>query len=176
MSERFFQLSNDHGLNENFELCYGPDFRSTLKPCQPIYDYDLYLAIVDNNNINPRRLELLPKDRTPINVYVSETGEVYDLEYPGKSAIICFTEKCDRSIVNEIVSNGLGGSPDRRDHLHVASVKSVINAGWIPYWAPLQLESKILHARMVAQTTIDTGSDPSPSEVARLAKAFAKAS
>lgn len=121
----------------------------------------LSLGLIENNQINPRRLLLLEKDRALVRVTIPETGDECTVPHPGKSALICpVTEECEAELVRSVAAQQLASTFDRRDHIHVSTVGKVKRAGWIPIYAPLQLEQKILHARLVSQRTLDDGSDP----------------
>ncbi len=175
MVERITQLSHNYALDNFFRLRYGVEGANTLMPCEPINDPHLVLGIIDNNNVNPRRLLLLDKDLAPIRVTSPETGKDHALALPGKSAFICFTnEECEEDIVREMVASNLACEPNRRHHLHLATVAKIKTAGWTPFWAPLQLKGNVLHVRMVAQRTIDTLAHPTIDDAQRLAEAFTK--
>lgn len=177
MTERMLELSPYHGLDAYFRLCYGEYFSKKLNPCEQITDGGMQLGIIDNKRINPQRLMLVPKDREVVRVTIPETGEDIELTFPGKSAIICMIEEdCGPDLVREIVTNQLSGQPDRRDHLHMTTVGAAQEAGWVAYWAPLQLERKILHARLVVERTIRSGEEPTIEDAKRLANAFSLAS
>lgn len=173
--ERVYQLSPYHGVDNFARLHYGAGFSKVLSPCEPIQDLNLKLGVIDNNRINPKRLQLLPKDREKIVVDVPETGEICVLLHPGKSASICLTPtKCGPELVQEIVERDLGGQADRRDHLHLTSIALLSSAGWIACWAPIQAKRIMLHARMVADRTFRFGEDPTNDDVLRLAQVFTK--
>ena len=177
MIERVLGLSPYHGIDEHFRLCYGERFDKRLEPCEPITDWSVLLGIIDNKHINPQRLMLVPKDKEIVRVTIPETGDERTLTFPGKSAIICVAEDdCGPELIRNIVTGQLSGQPDRRDHLHMTTIGEVQGTGWVAYWAPLQLESKVLHARLVAERTIRSGEEPTIEDAKRLANAFRLAS
>jgi hypothetical protein len=174
--ERYYQLSKYHAIDSKARLRYGKEFEKMMIPCEPIADEDLSLGIIDNNKLNPRRLLLAPKDRNTILVTIPETGDTCKVDKPGKSASICLTPNdCGPDLVKRMVRDDLSGTPDRRDHIHIATIGKIKAAGWTPFWAPLQLDKKILHVRMVAERTINSGDDPTEEDAIRLAQAFLKA-
>lgn len=176
MSERLHQPRGSYGFDGAFRLYYGPELTRQLNPCEPIEDDEMLLGVIGNGTLNPSRLILLERDRKPIYVTGPETHETCSLDLPGKSAIILLDPtKCDKRTTQEIVEHMLDGRYDRRDHLHVATVKDIKSTGWIPYWAPLQLEGKFLHARLVCESSLE-GTDPSEEETTRLAGVFQKRS
>ncbi len=161
--------------DKNFHLSYGASKDKMLVPCEPITDELICLGIIGNGIVHAAKLLLLPKDRAPIHVQNPTTNEIYSLTYPGKSAILGLDPNiCDKEILNLIVKGQLGTEPDRRDHLHISSVAKIMNAGWVAFWAPLQLEHKIAHARLVAKRTIDYAEDPTLEDAQKLANVFEK--
>jgi hypothetical protein len=111
----------------------------------------------------------------PIEVIDTDTGNISRLYFPGKSAVILIAENCDRELVGEFTKYFFRRKIDRRDHLHTATVGDLRNAGWVPYYAPLQIEGYVPHARLVSQRTITGNEQPTIEDVQLLAKAFKKA-
>ncbi len=174
--ERVFTLSPFHGVDSLGRLRYGANLAKVLNPCEPIGDKDMKLGIIDNNYLNPKRLEIVPKDRMPISVDIPDTGETLTLLHPGKSASICLTPaRCGPELTRQIVEDQLHGTMDRRDKLHMSSVGQVLAAGWFACWAPLQEKRVMLHVRLVADRTIAKNEDPTEEDVLSLASAFVRA-
>jgi len=116
---------------------------------------------------------LLPKDRESIKITKLDDNISCAILHPGKSAKICFTPKgCGPEIVKDFVTKDIAGNYDRRDHLHISTVAKIKDAGWTPVWAPLQLLGRILHVRMIAQRTIESGHDPILEDAVNLSRAF----
>ena len=174
MSERIFGISPFFSLNDNFELLYGPHLSSRLLPCQEIRDEKIYVGIVDNNILNPKRLLLVDKDRKPIMVHIPSKQETINLEYPGKSGFISFNARNDSTALREYVNQTLKGNYDRRDHLHCAQISDINNSGWKVFWAPLQMTGNLLHVRLVCNKTIIDGSDPKLEDAQQLKTVFKK--
>lgn len=175
MTERYFRVSPLASVDGDFRLHYGHGETSVLEPCKEIYDSSIRVGIIDNNRINPRRLLLVEKDRHLISVYRGESEKTVTCDYPGKSAFIELDKsKSGRALVNSIVSSILAGNPDRRDHLHYASVSNINYAGWHAIWAPLQESGKVFHTRLVADRTMTHYEDPTEADANCLVRAFSK--
>lgn len=173
--ERFFQLQTEYGLDNHFLLHYGDELQRRLYPFQEIFDTSMQLGIVSNSCVSPRRLLLLEKDRLPLRITIPETGNDIFFPFAGKSAFIMLEKKGDpKSYVTTIVKSLLNGEPDRRDHLHAATVGKIRETGWVPFWAPLQLQRNALHVRMVAERTLNAHEDPTEEDALRLAQVFTK--
>lgn len=173
--ERFFRLSNVHGIDNYLQLYYGSQLEKRLQPCAEIKDRGMLVGIVGNGSVRPDQLLLTDRDREPILVTIPETGETCKVYMPGKSGIIILNpSKCGKDELKDIVNNHLGGQYDRHDHLHAATIGNINEAGWNVYWAPLQLERKILHTRLIAKRTVELGLDPSEEDVTALSSSLAK--
>ncbi|OGM32492.1 hypothetical protein A2803_03430 [Candidatus Woesebacteria bacterium RIFCSPHIGHO2_01_FULL_44_21] len=175
MSERLFRLPGDEGIYDFSRLDYGEGFQKTLLPCEVIRDEELCLGIIGNSCLRPDKLHLNERDKNPVVVSIQSTGEIKRLDLPGKSAEIIFDpDSCGKHTAREIVSTTMGGRPDRRDNLYTATVGQINSAGWVAFWAPIQLEYKTRHARIVANTTINYNIDPTESDLANLASVLTK--
>lgn len=153
----------------------GANQKKILEPCKEILDPQIQVGIVDNNYLNPKRLLLVNKDRTPISVYCPESEETVSVNFPGKSAFINLTQRlAGRALVNQVVTDRLGGEPNRRHHLHFAPIEEVLKADWHTYWAPLQSTGKVFHARLVADRTVRFNEDPTMEDALALADVFCK--
>jgi hypothetical protein len=169
--ERIFHLNQYCRINSDFELYYGKDFSKKLLPCKEITDKNLIIGIIDNNNLNQRRLLLTDNDRLPIDVTIPSSGEIVRLVYPGKSAFVNLGEEKSRAFVKEYV-NRIFTEYDRRDHLHCTTVGEIENMGWRVFWAPRQMKKNLIHVRLVSDTTIDHNIDPGLEEATRLMNKF----
>ena len=171
--ERLHQISDEASLNNYFELCYGLDLSQKLKPLQEIEDKDLVVELIDNNNINPKRLLILGKDYQPITVHVPETGDIIKFNQPGKSGRLCLGNyEYNQSHLNQFLSTEFNVDPNRRHHMHVAQISDINNIGYAVYWAPLQIECLPMHVRIVFQKTIRQGILPNLDDAEKLASVF----
>lgn len=151
MSERFFNVGPGCDLDGNFRLYLRG---ARLEPCARIEQPDITVGIVDNRTLNPRRLMLVEKDQKPLIVTIPDTQEVQLLPHPGKSAFLVLDEKITKERVHRMVREAMDGEPDRRDHLHTASVRCIEEAGWQVWWAPLPMTGRVTHVRLVANATL----------------------
>ncbi len=153
---------------------YGENRSKKLLPCTRIEDDELCLGFLGNNNLHPERLSIKESDRKPIDVFNPELGNTDSLPFVGKSAVILTAEGCDKSLVAEFTKYFFKRERNRRDHLHVATVGDIKEAGWLPYYAPLQLLGYIPHARVVSFRSYLFEEDPTAEEIENLASAFTK--
>jgi len=144
-----------YDIDSCFILYYGENKDKVLYPCEQITDPEMCLGVVGNSKLNPRAFKFSGRDRNPIKVS-GPTGDVLcTLELPGKSAMMILNpEDCSKAMLQDFVTNDLNGNYDRHDNLYTATVAQINEAGWQAVWAPLQLERKIKHARLVPQTTM----------------------
>lgn len=175
--ERVHWLVNrPYGFDSQFRLHYGEVGEKTLNPLEPIVDENLCLGIVDGHNLSTKKMRFRESDSNPIRVTRPGNGETIEFTLPGKSAHIVFTPNlCDRSLLKDIVVNFMFDELDRRDHLHIATVRDIKAAGWVTYWAPLQFEKNLPHVRMVANRTIETGEPPTVGDISELIQVFKEA-
>lgn len=117
---------------------------------------------------------ILDKDRETITVFNPKSGKEISLKYPGKSSFI-HNEECGCKIdAQGIIRRNTEMVPDRRDHLFVATIGQIEDAGWQVWWAPLQLRGLAMHCRIIPEVTIMEKRDPAIEEASRLAKIFIK--
>jgi len=172
--ERFFRLSPQHSITNYYELiCSSPSGEKIkVKPCEPICSPELVIGLVANNNIKPKRLMVRGRDCKPIQVYIPALENTVQVAHPGKSGFISLSNKAGDPI-RSAVETYLDRQPNRRDHVHFANVGNIMNAGWTVFWAPLN-EFKLLHVRIVADRTIQSGNLPSLDDASKLAQVFSK--
>lgn len=171
--EILHHLRPEYSLDNYFRLHYGEKGEKRLLPCSEIMDTDLTLGIVANSHVNPSRLLLSDKDRTEITVILQENGEEVILPWAGKSGFILLKKQSDpRTYVTNVVRSLLNGNPDRRDHIHIATVGDIQSVGWHVYWAPLQMVGNLLHVRIVAGRTLTQQQDPTLEDATQLATIF----
>lgn len=171
--ERHFSIDPRYSLDNYFRL----HFRSgaILEPCEPIAHTDFVIAVVDNNHLSAKRLLLVPKDREPIRITLPETQEEKMLPHPGKSAFIFLGERQDTAtMVRSFVNRLVGGQADRRDHLHATTVGQITEVGWQVWWAPLQMQGNLMHVRIICNSTIHSGQEPTIDDATRLMNVFRK--
>lgn len=99
------------------------------------------LCIVAKNLLQPNDFDLKRKDR------MSFAG----VERPGKSAHVFFSEN-PHEVCGAIMDRDL----KRQDAIYVAFAKDIVNAGWIPIFAPTP--NQPLHIRLVPTEFV--GNDP----------------
>jgi hypothetical protein len=174
MPERRFNLSPYYDLDNYYRLHCGPQKTTVLLPFQEITTPDLRVGIIDNNGINPKRLLLVEKDRTPVRLYIERTNEELTFTLPGKSAFLFFERTANQGHVGGIVEKMLRGRFDRRDHLHCVGIPEIRRSGWVPFWIPLQMSGNLLHCRLVSEETLNNQRDPGIDEAIRLGQAFVK--
>jgi len=163
----------EYSLDNYFRLHYGEEGEKRLFPCEEVSDKDLTLGIVANSHVNPTRLLLGEKDRVEIQVILQENGQEVVLPWAGKSAFILLKKQNDpKTYVTNVVRSLLNGNPDRRDHIHIATVGDIQAVGWHVFWAPLQMLGNLLHVRMVADRTLVQQQDPTPEDATQLATVF----
>ena len=153
---------------------YGEKGNETLYPGEPINNENLCLGIMANNNLTHDKLSLKPGDRQPIRISNPKSGDTIEFTYPGKSAMIITAPGCDEKLVGEFIEYFFKRIKDRRDHLHVMTVSQLVKAGWIPFYAPLQLKGIVPHARIVAMRTYLYGEDPTIEDLQALASILTK--
>lgn len=170
--ERFFSIDPRYSLDNYFRLHFQNG--TLLEPCEPITQSDLQIAIVDNNCLNPKRLLLVQKDKESICVTIPETQEEKIMRYPGKSAFLFLEKGNAGTAVSDFVKRLVGGHPDRRDHLHITTVGQIKEAGWQVWWVPLQMRGNLTHVRMICDSTISSGQEPTLENAIRLANVFKK--
>lgn len=179
MSERaervHWEINRPYGFDDSFRLHYSEGGKKTINPLEVIQDKELCLGVIDNSVLKPKRLMVFDKDREPIKVTIPKTGDTIEFGLQGKSAVIIFEPNvCNKEMVKNMVLAIFKFNPSSGRHLHATSVSEIENAGWVAYWAPLQLKHLIDHVRLVAQSTIHQGTDPTIEEAESLANAFKK--
>ncbi len=172
MTERYFQIGDDSVLDEHFRLHYRNETR-ILNPCEVINDGSLEIGLIDNNNLNPKRLLLTEADYQPVKVMIPKTGDIVTLSYPGKSGLLHLEDSLDGNKFRNIAMRFLGRGADRRDHLHVASLRNIESVGWKVYWAPLQMSGHLHHVRLASPNSM-FGNPISEDEAAKLVNVFKK--
>lgn len=171
--ERYFSIDPRFSLDNYFRLHFKDG--TVLEPCKPITQSDLVIAVVDNNHLKPNRLLLVPKDRESIRVTLPETQEEKIIPYPGKSAFLFLEERRDiATTVRGCVNRLIGGQADRRDHLHTTTVGQIEAVGWQTWWAPRQMQGNLRHIRIICNSTIQFGQEPTLEDATRLASVFEK--
>lgn len=172
---RLFRVGDNLSLDEGFRLHYGDRQQNILEPCREILDRNIEVGIAGNNNVNPNRLLLLERDRKPIQITIPQSEETVAVNYPGKSAFLHFAQELSgRALVRHTVTSNLERQPDRRDHIHCSNVGGILNANWHTFWAPLQSNGKVLHARLVADRTLRFNEDPTLEDANELLDVFSK--
>lgn len=163
----------DHLIGKDHRLHYGKGFSKSLIPCQRVADGNLVVGILNTgNNLKAERFCLAGKDRQPISLQIDE-GEGYDLTYPGKSALLVF-DQYERVKMGEFILATFARNINRNDHLFVATVDLIEEAGWSIYWTPLPERESWLHTRIVPQCYSHQGKDPGEEEMKALQSVFVK--
>ena len=172
--ERFQSISLDCSLTNYFELCYGVNQKDRLQPLKPILDKNLVIEIIDNKDLSISGLLLKPKDHDPIKILIPATGDLIRLNHVGKSARLDFdiTPITHQSHLNNIIDKEFNINLRSSHHLHSSTVGDINNVGWTAFWAPIQDIPLPYHVRLVANRTIENGSDPDVSDARRLASVF----
>ena len=98
--ERRFALSDEYSIDNFLRLHYGPDGCYTLLPCSEILTDDIPIAIVDNRQVNTKRLLLLEKDIAPIQV-IREDGKRIHTSLPWKICIYFHGIEWERSLISK---------------------------------------------------------------------------
>ena len=112
-------------------------------------------------------------DRDPIKVTALATEEIFELKYPGKSTFVLLEPNaCDKMFIHNTVWETFKKEADRSDHVHVATVAEIEEAGWVAFYAPLQLDHLFDHVRLVSKRTILTGEDPTENDAKSLKSVF----
>lgn len=164
-----------YSLNRYYSLYYGPERDKVLTPCEEILDPDLCIGVIANGVLNPNNFEIRNRDRQVIKVSTQYSDEISVLTWPGKSGILLFDpQNCGPGVLKEIVTMELDSQYNRRHHLHISNVSKINTAGWRVFWAPLQLEGKVPHVRMVAESTLNSDKDPTEADRISLTQAFNK--
>lgn len=145
-----------------------------IHPCATITDPDLLVGVFDNNVLPGKRFLLTSKDRQSITVQHRPEGNIYRTSEPGKSAFLYFGDPPTKLARDTIVANYLKRGSTRTDHLHLATVDWIEEAGWQTIWTPLPERKHWLHVRLVSDSTILSGVDPTMEEAQRLSEAFVK--
>lgn len=178
MSERIWWILNrPFGIDKNYNLRFGENGEKKLVPFEPIPYKDLCLGVIDNSTLKPERLMLFDKDRREILLNNPDTNQLTRLILPGKSAVLVLTpDVCNREFVKDVVLTTLGKNHASGRHIHVATVAEIEDAGWVPYYAPLQMEGLPDHVRLVAKRTIATQGkeDPTITDAQSLVNALIK--
>jgi hypothetical protein len=175
MSERlFFQVNRPYAVDEHACLRYGEGWQKTLQPCQPIQDESLCIGMLGNKNLQLHRLIIQDYDRAPILVVVNaESGETIALNYPGKSTFVLLVPNaCDKTFIQNRTHEMFKRDSDRGDHVHVISVQKLLEAGWVPFYAPIQLNKLFDHVRLVFGRTVTQGDEPTMEDAENLKAIF----
>lgn len=172
--ERIIHLINrPYAIDENACLRYGEGWQKALIPCEPIPDKDMCIGRIDNPILKTRRLMIADYDRKIIKVTALATDKIIELSYPGKSTFVLLEPNaCDKMFIRDTVKNAFKKDADRRDHVHVASVAQIERAGWLAFYAPLQMDRLFDHVRLVSKRTIATGQDPTEEDAEKLKGVF----
>ena len=157
------------------ELVYGPEKSRKLIPCERILDPDLRVGILSANNLLAPRFLLTPKDKQSITLLAPDSGTVFRIALPGKSAFLYFGENPDKNTVIDLVQFNMKRDMKRDDHLHLTTVKAIEQAGWEAWWTPLPDRDNWLHVRLVSNRTTIKGELPELTEAKSLCAAFKKA-
>lgn len=154
-----------------------PQTQTEVLPCQRITDPELLVGLLAYNQIHPPRFMLKPKDKAPVKVVLGdgEQTKTYVAQYPGKSAFLYLLGEPTRETVEAIVSESMRRPRERTDHLHLATVAGIEEAGWQVWWAPLPERGHWMHVRIVPGTYIKRGVYPSLEDAEKLRGAFVKA-
>ncbi len=170
MALRYFG-NREYALDDRFNLYVAG---SVLVPCERITSKRLTIGIVGNGTLNPKNFLVLPKDRGVITVTIPDDYTDLVLRHQGKSAFV-HVERCvRRHQIADAMAVKTGISVDRRDKLYLATVGDVDDSGWQVWWAPLQMMHLPLHCRLIANTTISSGNDPTMDDAENLNKVFRK--
>ncbi len=174
MAERIYrEINRSFGVDTNACFRYGDQMEKKLEPAVAIGDKNLCLGVLENSILKPPRLLLFGKDREPIRVSIPSTNDIVEIAHPGKSALVVLQPNlCDRQSINDIVITIFGKTSTR--YLHVATVGEIEDAGWIPYYAPLQLRGLMDHVRMVAKRTLESSEDPTMEDAENLTKVLTR--
>ncbi len=159
------------------QLADAQQAATQVLPCQRITDPELLVGLLAYNHIHPPRFMLKPKDKAPVKVVLGEgeQAETYVAEYPGKSAFLYLLGEPTRETVEAIVGESMRRPRERTDHLHLATVARIEEAGWQVWWAPLPERGHWMHVRIVPGTYIKKGVYPSLEDAEKLRGAFVKA-
>ncbi len=140
-----------------------------LTPCVPVDDPNMQVGLLSHRVLHPGRLKLSPSDRYPIVLTVEDSGEIYRVDYPGKSAFLYLEPDLD---VGDFVAQSFGRKPKPEDRLCLARVGDIASHGWQTFWTPLPDRENWAHVRLVANRTIDDGSNPTVEDTRNLANVF----
>lgn len=140
-------------LDDYFRIHYrnGGSETQILTPGEVITDPNLEICIIGNRSLRPESLLLRPDDHKIISVDIPATGDVVDIDQPGKSGMILFYKSGSngRQRLQNAVLEALNRDHKRQDDGHVAKVRQINDAGWRVYWAPLQDRRMLNHVRLV---------------------------
>lgn len=168
-----YQVNKPYATDNYGRFRYGPNYESAINPCVPIEDKSICIGRLDNKNLKVRKFLIVDVDRVPVKVVALATGDTIELNYPGKSTFILVKPNaCDRMFIHNTAREAFKREADRSDHVHVATVGAIEEAGWIAFYAPLQLNRLLDHVRVVSQRTILTGEEPTEDDAKRLMSAF----
>jgi hypothetical protein len=157
-------------------LRYGDGESQTLIPCARVGDPDLQVGVLSLKNLKPDRFRVRgARDRQPIVLFDSLTQQQLTLSHPGKSAFLQLEVNAVPNL-HEIVQRSMNRPATRHDHLHVATVGALDEAGWQTWWTPLPSRDNPLHVRLISDRTVDHGSDPTEADRLVLAAAFERVS
>lgn len=145
-----------------------------LVPCAPVNDANMQVGLLSHRALHPGRLKLSPSDRQPIVLTVEDSGDLYRIDYPGKSAFLYLKTNPDKDLVRGFVAENFGREYQREDHLHLARVDDIASAGWQTFWTPLPDRKNWTHVRLVADRTMRDGSSPTIEDAHNLANVFSK--
>jgi hypothetical protein len=168
-----FFINRPFAVDGHGRFRYGENWQKVIEPCSPIEDNSLCIGRLDNSNLQLHRFSIEEYDRKPIMVIARATGETCELRLQGKSTFILLEPSaCNKMFIKQAAKDIFDKESDRHDHVHVASVGHIEEAGWKAYYAPLQLEHLFDHVRLVAQRTIETGEDPDTEDILNLISVF----
>lgn len=145
-----------------------------LIPCAKIDNPDLTVGILGFNSLNPERFSLSPKDKQPIHLTITNSGQAHVLRYPGKSAFLCVPNSKERDPLCTIVEQHMDRPINRNDHLHQTTVGLIEKAGWQTIWAPLPSRNSWSHVRLVAFSVLNGSNKPSEQEMQALCNVLIK--
>lgn len=162
-------------IDASGRLVYSQDGSKHLLACQRVLDPDIQVGLLGFRRMQPKRFIPAHKDRQPIRLALGQTGQEVQLAYPGKSAFLYFDGVPTTETLGRWVNESLKRIKEDKDHLHLSTVAWIEEAGWQVWWTPLPERDQWLHVRLVPNSIVEKGIDPTLDQAAALRDVFIKA-